>query len=139
MQQSDYILREIEKISILLMGIMGKLKRKQEAKETVDETDYKGYCEEISENAGFDLDSLFCVAPPGFDSFFKKHHGLDDRNIELLADIMLSMGEISPQPRKKIMLTKALNIYKYLDQRQKTFSMERASNISRTEELLNNI
>lgn len=136
MEQKDYILKEIEKISVLLTGLIHKLQLKQKENETLSETEYVQTCEEIMEKSGFNLDSLFCFAPPGFDQYFGQHKGFNDENIEQLADLIFSMGECSAQPRKKIMLTKAMNLYNYLEKKQRTFSIKRAEMISRVESLL---
>jgi len=136
MQQSDYILREIEKISVLLLGIMGKLRKQEEKEMTFREEDYNDACDEILDQADFDLDKLFCVPPNRFEAFFRTTHGFDDRNIEVLADILLSMGKLSQPPRKKMMLSKALEVYMYLDKHGKIYSMERALKITEAKELL---
>jgi len=126
MEQKDYILREIEKIGQMLLGIMGRLRKKKNRKEY-----HAGLTlanQEFAEEAGLSLDMLARMDPASLDAFFDNHPELNVPNQELLAELLTDIGEeISDEPEYYLM--QALYILERIDRKEKTFSMERAAKI----------
>lgn len=137
MQQSDYILREIEKISVLILGLLGKLSRRKKEGEQMNEEAFREAKVEFETNANFDIQTVLCTGPDAFDQLFRKTSGFDERNIELVADLLVAMGEIAVAEDKKQLFEKAMEVYVYLDRSGKTYSIERASKIRQLQTYLN--
>jgi hypothetical protein len=126
MEQKDYILREIEKIGQMLMGIMGKLRRKKNRKEY-----HAGLTianQEFADETGLSFDMLARMDPASLDAFFANHPELNIPNQELLAELLTDIGnEISDEP--EIYFRQALNILERIDRVERTFSMERSGRV----------
>lgn len=138
MQQSDYILREIEKISVLLMGLLGKLTSRKKEGSILDEDTFNEAVTEFENNIDFQIDTVLAADPDAFDQLFRRTNGFDERNTELIADLLVAMGEISIQDKKPF-FEKALEIYDYLDRWGKTYSVERAAKSEQARFLLEKI
>ena len=137
MQQSDYILREIEKISSMIMGLLGKMIRKNSEEQLLNEQAYNEAVQEFNSVSSLYFDQLLGVQPDDFNHFFLRSKGYDDHNVEQIAELLLNMGQISDVKRKNLLLEKSLQIYQYLDASQKTYSIERVSRIHQIKTLLN--
>ncbi len=127
MQQKDFILREIEKISVMLQYLIGKVIPSKTIQE--HQTTEKLINKELQEQYGKDLKSILNVNQYDFDTVFSKNKGFTYENIELLADLLYTLGnnEYSKAPEY---LHKALEIYNYIDVKSKTFSFERINKIN---------
>ncbi len=135
MQQSDYLLREIEKISILLMGMLGKMVQRKKEGIEMNEEDYTSFNSELFSATNFDLDRLFETDSSEFGNFLKSENGFDEKNIEVLGDLIFAMAEITPGYQKKKLYKKSYEIYRFLDISYKTFSLERQSKMRSIEEM----
>lgn len=125
MQQSDYILREIEKISIMLLGMLGKMVRRRKEGVELNEDEYSSFAEQLLSEATIEIGDLLQKSPSEFEDYFRTLKGFDEKNIELLADLITAMGDLVPEGNKLAYYLKALQIYQYLDISFKTFSFER--------------
>jgi len=127
MERKDFILREIEKISVLLLYLIGKFVPSKSIEE-LQQTE-KLINDEFKEAFGNNLNYILKLEEKDFDSEFSQKKGFNFENIELLADLLYTIGndEIKTKPDY---LHKALLIYEYIDKKSKTFSFERINKIN---------
>ena len=133
MQQRDFILREIEKISTLLRYLIGKLipSSSVENSEEIIELINR----ELVENSGFNINEILSFSIKDFDKVFTKSKGYSFENIELLADLLYTIG--NDQVAINIdYIKKALELYEYINEKSKTYSFERISKIEEIKKLL---
>jgi hypothetical protein len=127
MEQKDFILREIEKISVMLQYLIGKFipSKTIQEQQTTEELINK----ELQEQYGNDLNFILNVNVTDFDSVFSKNKGFTFENIELLADLLFTLGNNEYSKDLKY-LNKALELYEYVDVKSKNYSIERANKIN---------
>jgi hypothetical protein len=128
MEQKDYILREIEKIHVVLQSIMGQL--------TGGNTDIPPVSEEFDqlnnqlvEDTRVNLKELLHTDSKHFDRVFKKEYGYNESNIELFADMLAEMAKKADGDMNNQLNQKALETYEYVDGRSNSFSFNRKSKI----------
>jgi hypothetical protein len=129
MQQSDYILREIEKIGAMIMGMIGKMRRRKEEGEQSNEDEFSEWKVELRENASLDLDVLLHTELQDFATFFERQKGYNEANTELIADLLVQIAKNPIGYDARELKMKALEIYQYLDTSSKTYSFERVNKI----------
>lgn len=127
MERRDYILREIEKITILIKYLLGKYKPSRSKEEY--QTTEKLIREEFKEKHEKELEYFFNIDPKDFEQELIKSNGFSFENIELLADLFLTLGNDQFSDSQKY-LNKALELYEYIDNSSKTFSLERTNKIN---------
>jgi hypothetical protein len=101
MEQKDYILREIQKISILLRYLLGKIlpvKSFEEIKKINEEIN-----QEFLKNLGYDLEALVNISKNKFDEEFGSNKGFNLENIELLADLLYNASVKSTDTKQKVL------------------------------------
>jgi hypothetical protein len=128
MEQKDYILREIQKISILLRYLLGKIlpvKSFEEIKKINEEIN-----QEFLKNLGYDLEALVNISKNKFNEEFGSNKGFNLENIELLADLLYNASVKSTDTKQKV-LKKSLELYEYVNETGKTFSFEREIKIGK--------
>lgn len=127
MQQKDFILREIEKMSILIQYLLGKYKPAKSVEEY--QTNEKSFNMEFKEKYGKELEFFLNLNPQNFEKEFCKTKGFTFENIELMADLLLKLGNDDYSDSQKY-LNQALAMYLFIDKTSKTFSMERIQKIN---------
>lgn len=128
MEQRDYILREIEKIHVVLQAIMGKITGGNTDIPTVSE-DFDQLNNQLVEDTRVDLKELLHTDNKQFDHVFKKEYGYNESNIELFADMLAEMAKKADGDMKNQLNQKALETYEYVDGRSNSFSFNRKSKI----------
>ncbi len=124
MQQKDYLLREIEKIGAMLRMIIRRLfERKDEGGQ---EEHFEQIASELALESNVEFEELVNLKKEDFSTYFDKNKGYNSTNIELLADLFAHLAEISDQGKAFQYRIKAIELYIYIDETEKTFSMERA-------------
>jgi hypothetical protein len=94
-QQSDYLLREIEKIGLFLRMLFDKITHREvRAQEAIDM---------LRQEIGFDMDRFLSLESSEIEPFILQQNGFRGSNIELLGDLLKVLGERSV-PRLKIYL-----------------------------------
>ena len=136
MRQEDFILREIQKISELLLGLIGKLIRKKE--ESIEETEAEietGLAENFEA-----LKDFFQLSAEEIIEIYKTTQSLTADNLELLANLLFEMGVLAQSKgdsgRVETNLTKAIAIYEFIDAEGDTFSFMRNSKLNSAKEIL---
>jgi hypothetical protein len=128
MEQRDYLLREIEKIGVVLRAIIDRLRRKKdtevlEGKEQSDET--LGI---LLEETGFDLNAFLEMDENSSKKYLSGFKGFNNENLELLASILFETGftdNFINQPY----LVKSLMLYQICNSIDFTYSFERERQI----------
>ncbi len=133
MQQKDFILREIEKIGTLLRYLIGKLIPSSSVKNSEETIELIN--RELVENSGFNVDKILNLSINDFDKTFTKSKGYSFENIELLADLLYTIGNDQSQSKSNY-LKKALQLYEYINEKSKTFSFERTNKINNLKSLI---
>ncbi len=131
MEQKDYILREIEKISRMLNYLLGKLMPMGSS--TTDEEYLATVNRELTDHTGIGLEAMLSLSPDRFDRELTLNRGFSQENIELLADLLF---EIARQESENSLdcLVKAYQLYQYVNARWKTYSFERELKIARVKD-----
>jgi len=134
MEQKDYILREIEKIGAMLRMFIRRRFEQKETQEEEQETtqDFSEFCDET----GIDLDDINHLDKKDFPGYFNVNKGFNTENIELLADFLVELSKSSVATIPEKLTNKAIELYKYVDEISKTYSIERAAKIQKLEEIV---
>jgi len=127
MEQKDFLLREIEKISIIIRYLLGlyvppKTIQEQQNIENL-------FNKELKERYGKDLEYILNIKKNDFEKEFIQSKGFNYENIELLADLLTTIGN-NQFSETQLYLNKSLDLYEYIDQKSKTFSFERINKIN---------
>ena len=128
MEQRDFILREIEKISVVIMAILGKFRRIKSRKQIEQERTMID--KQLEEASGLTIDKLLSFKEEEIISFIDVNEGFVPGNMELLADLLIAFAENLPENESSNLINKAVIILEYVDRETKTFSMERSLKIS---------
>jgi exopolyphosphatase/pppGpp-phosphohydrolase len=129
MEQKDYILREIEKISFLLKMFFNKIAGKEVFDLFID-THFEEEKEILLHEIGFDMDVFLTLKNTEIEAYLDKFHGINCSNIEILADILKTMGEKSKSEKLNEYSTRALELYELCNLMDRTFSFDREKKIS---------
>lgn len=124
MEQKDYILREIEKIRIVLEGLLNKLKGGNSDLPEINE-DFDKVNHLFITDTRVDLNTLLNSDSNQFDNIFKKENGYNESNIEQFADILAEMADKAEGNLKNQLNQKALETYEYVDALSNSFSFGR--------------
>jgi hypothetical protein len=130
MEQEDYLLREIEKIGILLNMIFNKLNVKKSNFELTSENQFGVLQEMLLKDTGIDIGILSSLDESGIGKYVSKFTGFNGSNLELLADLFKEMGMKSGSPASSEYFDMALKLYDLCNASDKTFSFERERKIS---------
>jgi len=133
MEQKDYILREIEKIGTLLIYLIGKFKKSNTQLENDENIVLVNT--ELVEKSGINIENLLTIKEENFDKKISINKGFNLENIELLADLLFTIGN-EENTIKKTYLNKALELYNYINTKTKTFSFDREEKINSIKNLL---
>ena len=135
MKQEDYILREIEKIGTLLMGLMGKL-RKSKVSTAISIGELMNSTREmLHEEIDFDLEMFMQLNEDELGPYLSEFRGMNTLNQEYLADLLKEIGENSGD-LGNLYLEKALIIYELCKLEDKTYSFERERKIEELRQML---
>jgi len=124
MEQKDYMLREIEKIGLILNSIRQKLFGGSDNLSLTTQEQFQTLSERLYDEINFDLDKFLTSSKDESISYMSAFNGFSVENIELLA-VMLS--EKYP--------SKALQLLEYCNSLSKTYSFEREQKIQKTKDL----
>lgn len=126
MERRDYIIDEIQKFGQMVMGLIGKLvenKRMQRYDFNLSMADL-----EFESEAGFTLKMLIDMDSNNLNAFLANHRELNTENIELLADLLIEISD-DPGIISRASLSRARELLQIIDERDKTYSIERAGKL----------
>ena len=136
MQQKDYILREIEKIGDLIMGLLGKLKKSIGSPEVSIGEKIEDAQEVLHNEIGFDLALFISLAEAEVGHYLSEFQGMNTKNRELLADLLKETGEQYAGEAGTIYLEKALIMLELCKLEDRTYSLDREHKIEEIKQLL---
>ena len=118
------------------MGVLGKMVQKKKEGVELNEDSYSSLCKEMHSAADLDLEEVRTCDPGSLSNLLKKDKGFNEKNIELLADLLKTAGDIASPDLQYSFYQKAIEIHRFLDSEGKTFSMERMLKINELDHLL---
>ena len=124
MEQKDYLLREIEKIRIVLEAMLKKIKGGDSDIGPLNEN-FDQVNKLFITDTRVNLNTLLESGNNQFDNIFKKENGYDETNIEQFADILTEMANKAEGNLKDQLNQKALETYEYVDTLSNSFSFGR--------------
>ena len=138
MEQSDYILREIQKIGEMLL----KIRKKIVGAEITNSQPFDFQLEEVKsillDTIGLNLDEFLLLSEKETKKYIVGNDGLNNNNTELLGDFCKTMGEKTVDIKSKLYLEKALELFELCNSLDKTYSIDREYKISSLKSILNN-
>lgn len=135
MEQQDYILREIEKTGLLLRKILNRLTEDIE-NSAITTKQFEEVYTQMQNGTGIDINKILSFSETNFLEFFSQYKGFNTDNIEMLAEIMLTLGLNEESSSKQKYLDTALRLYSYCAQSSKTFSVSREHKMNIIENMI---
>lgn len=133
MERRDYLLREIEKIGVLMRALRQKLfGGEKENFSIAPERQMEDFREMLLTDASLDLGKLLSLDQQNTQTYLSELSGFNVTNIELLAE---TLAEIGFEHHSSAFLTKALELYGICNQLDRTWSPEREAIIGRIESI----
>nr|WKN38859.1 hypothetical protein K4G66_09105 [Tunicatimonas sp. TK19036] len=122
MEQRDYLKDQIDQLGKVLGMLLGRLigTAPGEDYEQVERAVQQG----VKEHLGIPFTELLDTPPEDLVVRLQQHPGFTPENLEQLADIMVEIGKRESQEQiARKHYTQALNIYEYLADHSRTFSL----------------
>ena len=129
MQKEDFLMREIEKMGLVLRAILNGLMGKREDLALKQDIQFAQTREMLLNETGFDFNLFLSMEAAASAGYIAQFRGINTENLELLARITYQSGLKLKQPEKRLFLEKALHLYDLCNQKDKTFSFERENSI----------
>ena len=129
MVQRDYILREIEKIGVIISAFRQKIFGGKENLAITIEKQIENAKGMLLNEINFDLDKFLVLSTEDSNEYISGFDGFSVENIELLAGCLSQIGFNDKCGNSKKYLEKALQLYELCNLKSKTFSLEREANI----------
>lgn len=129
MEQKDYLLREIEKIGVLLRAILSLFTKEEENFSIKIDRRFDDTTEQLFNETGFDLNYFLSLEESQIKEYISRFKSLNTQNIELLADVIYQYGAKDLTSGRKTYLIKALQMYEFCNTLDKTFSFDRQQKI----------
>jgi hypothetical protein len=124
MGQEDYLKRQIDQLGQVfarLLGIIFELKNQGKETEIVAIVD-----KTLNSELGLDLSKLITIPKDTFIETLTQNKEISKESLDKLADILLNIADREQgNVTKDIILERVLEIYKYLENNDKTYSFER--------------
>ncbi len=138
MEQKDYVLREIEKIGLIVRAIRQKLfGGKDSLAINIEEQVAEAKGRLLSEME-FNLDKFLLMDAKQSSEYLSNFAGFNIDNFELLAECISQIGFSNNSHNSIIYLEKALQLYELCNLRSRTYSIERERSITKTKKALYN-
>ena len=135
MEQRDYLLRQIEIMTQVLVNLIRRLLGlkdiyEEEVQQTTDEV--------LKEQLDLSIDKIINTEIDEIEELIFKRKGIHKSNIDLFAEILLINAKTKQNPEQKVnLLNKALRLLEWLDNTENTFSMERHKKMNEIQHLIN--
>ncbi len=136
MEQRDYLLREIEKIGMVLRAIRQRLFGGTDELAISIETRTETLREMLLDEAYLNLDELVALDPAETERYLASLKGFNTENIELLAKTLSELSMTGDSGDSRTMLEKALQLYEICSLRDRTYSFEREAAVNQIKEVL---
>jgi hypothetical protein len=129
MEQKDYLLREIEKIGIVLRSILGNLLNRKENLSIEFPNPFEQTKERLISEIDFHLDEFLLLDETATKAYIQKIKGLNASNLELMAELLFQFGLSGEAENKGLYLEKARQLYEFCSYADRTFSLPREKRI----------
>ena len=129
MEQKDYLLREIEKIGLIMSAIRQKIFGGKENIAITLESQVEAAKGLLLNETDFDLDIFLDLNKEESDKYISSFEGFSVENIELLAECISQIGFNDNPNNSRKYLEKALQLYELCKLKSKTYSFERETNV----------
>lgn len=129
MEQKDYLLREIEKIGLIITAIRQKLFGGNGNLSVTVENQFETLKETLLTETNFDFDKFLSLNIEESNEYICNFKGFSAENIEHLAECISEMCLRDKYRGSKKYLEKALQLYELSNSKSKTYSLERETNI----------
>jgi len=136
MEKKDYLMREIEKLGMLLRAILNSMIGKSENLAINAEVHFEETKELLFTETGFDLDKFLMMDKPASQEYLSHFKGMNTGNLELLAEVTFQIGMSAKSEDKKIIFERALQLYELCNLADKTYSIERENQIRKIKKFL---
>mgnify|MGYP000867923824 FL=1 len=130
MEQKDYLLREIEKLGIVIRAIQQKIFGGSRPPAITPERQEAEAREMLLNEINFDLDRLMQMDQAESEKYVNGFKGFSIENIEALAAFISKIGLSKQSEPSRTYLEKALQLFEICNIKSKTFSLERENHIS---------
>ena len=128
MEQRDYILREIEKISTLVLGMLGKLKAITKPQQF--EQQKEALFSEFQNKSGISIDMILAADADKLGTMLSKEKGFDSYNIDILSELLFEFSFNVEEEERKTCILKAIMLLEWVAAQEKTFDLEREKKLS---------
>lgn len=136
MEQKDYLLREIEKIGVLIRAMLQKLSLKNGHSAILLEKQIEDEKRMLLIDINFDMDWFLQLDAEATNEYISCFEGFNIENIELLAAWCFETGTQSEHSDSRKFLEKALQLYTLCNLKSKTYAFEREKKIKAIQEIL---
>lgn len=129
MEQKDYLMREVEKIGLIISAIGQKIFGGKGDIAITLEKQIEDAKDMLFNGVNFDMDKFLNSTIKDSNKYISRFIGFNNDNIELLANYLLQIGLSNKSNNSKKYLEKALQLFELCNLHDKTYSFERESNI----------
>ena len=129
MEQKDYLMREVEKIGLIIRSIGQKIFGGKGDTAITLEEQIKDAKDMLFNGANFDIDEFLNSTVEDSTKYISGFIGFNNDNIELLANYLFQIGLSEKSDNSKKYLEKALQLFELCNLQDKTYSFEREINI----------
>lgn len=129
MEQKDFILREIEKIGMIISAIRQKFFGEKQDQSVPIEEQIIDLKEMLVSKANFDLDQFMSLNIDDANEYISSFKGFSVGNIEQLADCISEICRSDNKSVSKKYIDIALQLYELCNLKSRTYSLERETKI----------
>ena len=129
MEQNDYLMREVEKIGLIINAIGQRIFGGKGDLAITLEEQIKDAKDMLFNGADFDLDKFLNSTVENSNKYISSFIGFNNDNIELFANYLFRIGLSDKSNNSKKCLEKALQLFELCSLQDKAYSFERESNI----------
>lgn len=130
LEQKDYILREIEKIGLIISSIRQKLFGGIENLSLTIENKINDASGMLLKESDFNLNKFLSLNIDESNEYINSFRGFSNENIEMLADCIYQISSTDNTGDSKKYLEKALQLYELCNLKSKTYSLQRENKIN---------
>lgn len=130
MEQQDYLTKQIDQLGQVLAKLLGDiLGLKKQGKETESISLTNNI---LKNELGFNISEFVSMSKTTFLETLEQTHKLNNENLNSLANILLTLANtVTIIETKNIILERVLDIYNYMERKDKTYDPERNLSIDR--------
>ena len=129
MEQKDYMLREIERIGLIISAIRQKIFGGKEGLSINPEKQIEDAKGMLLDGINFDLDKFLHLDIEESNKYLGHFEGFSVENMERLAECISQVGFNYKSDKSKSYFEKALQLYELSALKSKTYSLERERSI----------